>query len=90
MKGIHTFLVSLLALLVSAPLLVRNANVFLVPTISGNMPEEVCMLSAGNLESFTTDCPGRMFGVLCPIPTCCSACVEYPVPGEDEDEEAEP
>ena len=42
--------------------------------LTGRMPLEVCELRDFGLESFTTDCPMRDEGVVCPIPTCCTSC----------------
>ncbi|CAB9499816.1 Leucine Rich Repeat [Seminavis robusta] len=46
------------------------------PELTGHPPDQICLLSQqASLANFTVDCPTRDFGVVCPIPTCCSACV---------------
>ena len=52
-------------------------------TLDGNqlrtrVPDSVCELRSRELQEFVVDCPVRaeedILGVICGIPTCCSAC----------------
>ena len=49
-------------------------------SIVGRVSSEVCDLRNMDLETFVTDCPGTdgptLTGVICPTPSCCTACVE--------------
>ena len=41
----------------------------------GRAPSEMCALRDFELETLTVDCPVRTQGIVCPIPTCCTSCL---------------
>lgn len=47
--------------------------------LQDRVPVELCSLRSDNLVEFVVDCPyeigSESFGVVCPIPECCTECV---------------
>lgn len=42
--------------------------------LTGEMPDSICALRDSSLESLFADCAGDPPEIICPVPTCCTAC----------------
>jgi len=71
-NGFSGVLPTELGLLVSLESLRIEGN----PSIEGRVSDQVCGLRQWSLTTFSSDCPAQDYGILCPVPVCCTTCIQ--------------